>query len=193
MRFRSRFLGLLVACSSLAPAYSLAQESKDQPEKLTPDGPGPVHERLSDLAGKWDVAIQYKLGEKVQDGKATCEAKWILDGRFLQQDYHSRFQGKPFHVLQILGYDNQKKKFIELMMDTMSTSVLHNEGEISEDGKVITNQGESRDPMTKKPIKLRTRYTISDRDHFTLEWYRVDEGGKEEKTVTLRHSRTKPD
>jgi hypothetical protein len=193
MRFRSRFWALLAACLSLVPAQSLAQATKDQPQRPTPDGPGPVHARLQDLAGKWDVAIQYKLGEKVQEGKATCDAQWILGGRFLQQDYHSRFQGKPFHVLQILGYDNQKKKFIELMMDTMSTSVLHNEGEISEDGKVITNQGESRDPTSKKPYKLRTRYTIADRDHFTLEWYRVEEGGKEEKTVTLRHSRKKPE
>jgi len=191
MRFCRRFSAILAVSLSLVPANLLAQQNKDRSTEVTPDGPGPVHRRLDDLVGDWDVAIQYKIGEKVQEGKATCDAKWILGGRFLQQDYHSRFQGQPFHVLQILGYDNQKKKFIELMMDTMSTSVLHNEGEISEDGKVITNQGESRDPTTKKPVKLRTRYTITDHDHFTLEWYRVDEGGKEEKTVTLRHSRKK--
>ncbi len=113
MRFRSRFIAAFVACLALLPARSPAQERKHQP-KLTPDGPGPLHQRLDDLAGKWDVAVQYKLGNKVQNGTATCEANWILDGRFLQQDYHSQLQGKPFHVLQILGYDNQRKKFMSL-------------------------------------------------------------------------------
>ncbi len=162
--------------------------AQGEPRKLTSDVPGPVHQRLDDLAGAWDVAIQYKLGKNVQNGKATCDAKWILGGRFLQQDYHSRFQGEPYHVMQILGYDNQKKKVIELKMDTMSTGVLHNEGEISEDGKVITNMGESLDPRTKKPYKLRTVYTITDRDHFTLEWYRINDGGAGEKVVTLTHA-----
>jgi hypothetical protein len=191
MPFRCRFSAIFAACLSLAPAGSLAQERREEPRKLTPDVPGPVHQRLDDLAGAWDVAIQYKLGKNVQNGKATCDARLILGGRFLQQDYHSRFQGEPYHVMQILGYDNQKKKVIELKMDTMSTGVLHNEGEISEDGKVITNLGESLDPRTKKPYKLRTVYTIADRDHFTLEWYRIDDAGTGEKVVTLTHVRKK--
>jgi len=173
------------------PVVSLGQESKDRPAKLAPDAPGPVHQRLNEMVGRWDVAIQYKLGKNVQNGKATCDAKLILGGRFLQQDYNSLFQGQPFQVMQILGYDNQKKKVIELMMDTMSTSVLHNEGQVSEDGKVITNTGESLDPRTKKPYKLRTVYTIADHDHFTLEWYRIDEGAADEKVVTLTHARRK--
>jgi hypothetical protein len=188
---RSLLIAVFAASLSLAPAHLLAQERKEESATLTPDGPGPVHKCLNAMAGKWDVAIQYKLGDKVQNGKATCEAKWILDGLFLQQNYHSRFQGKPFHVMQILGYDNEKKKFIELKMDTMSTSVLHNEGEISADGKVITNVGEAWDPRTRKPYKLRTVYTITDPDHFTLEWYHIEEGVADEKVVTMSHSRSK--
>ncbi len=191
MRFRSGFFALAAVSLSWLPASSLAQQSHEEPRKLTPDKPGPVHERLNELAGNWDVAIQYKLGKNVQNGNATCEARWILGGRFLQQDYKSIFQGQPFHVMQILGYDNQKKKVIELKMDTMSTSLLHNEGEISEDGRVITNLGEGVDLKTTKPYKLRTVYTIADHDHFTLEWYRIGEGATGEKVVTLSHSRKK--
>ena len=55
---------------------------------------GPVHKRLGELAGTWDVAVRYIIGDKQHEGKATCEAKMILDGRFLQQDYTSRFQGQ---------------------------------------------------------------------------------------------------
>jgi Protein of unknown function (DUF1579) len=77
------------------------------------------------------------------------------------------------------------------MMDTLSTGVLHNEGSISEDGKVITNLGESLDPATGKPYKLRTVTTILDRDHFTLEWFRPDDGGKENRVVSMSHTRKK--
>ena len=191
MRFPRILIAAFALSLSLMPASLLAQQSKDQPAEPAADDPGPMHQRLGELAGTWEVAIQYKLGDKVHNGDATCEAKLILDGRFLQQDYHSLFQGKPFHVMQILGFDNQKKKFVELMMDTMGTGILHNEGDISADGKVITNEGESRDPTTKKPFKLRTVYTFADHDHFTLEWYEVKDGDKAEKTVTLRHSRKK--
>jgi hypothetical protein len=55
--------------------------------------------------------------------------------------------------------------------------------------KVITNTGEGWDARTKKPYNLRTVYTITDHDHFTLEWYRIGEGAADEKVVTLTHSR----
>ena len=77
------------------------------------------------------------------------------------------------------------------MMDTMGTGVLHNEGTISEDGKVISNSGESIDPQTGKPSRLHTVTTIIDRDNFTLEWFQVDGAGKETKVVTLTHKRKK--
>lgn len=66
------------------------------------------------------MALLYTLGDKEHTGQASCEAKWILDGRFLQQEYHSRFQGKLFHVVQLLGYDNPRKKTIEIMMDNLN-------------------------------------------------------------------------
>jgi hypothetical protein len=138
------------------------------------------------------VALRYKLGDKEQEGTASCEAKLILDGRFLQQDYNSRFQGKPFHVVQLLGYDNSRKKTIEIMIDNLSTSLMHNEGSISDDGKVITNIGGSEDPITRKPYKLRTVTTIVDHDHFTLEWFRTDAGAGEERVVGMSHTRKKP-
>ena len=189
---RTRWLALWVIVLLVPAAGVFAQEKTDQPSRVAADVPGPVHKHLSELAGSWDVAIQYKLADKEQDGTASCDATMILGGRFLQQTYKSKFQGEPFEVLQILGYDNEKHKTIEIMMDTMGTGLLHNEGTISEDGTVITNLGESRDPRTKKRFKLRTVYTIADRDHFQLEWYRTNEGVAEEKVVTLSHTRKKP-
>jgi Protein of unknown function (DUF1579) len=175
----------------LAPPFGNAQEDRKKSQAEHGDAPGPVHHRLDDLAGTWDVVVRYTIGDKEHEGTANCEAKWILDGRFLEQVYKSRFQGKPYEVIQLLGYDNVGKKTIEIKLDNMSTGIMHNEGSISEDGNVITNVGKSLDPATGKPYKLRTVTTVVDHDHFTLEWYGTEEGGKEAKVVSMSHTRKK--
>jgi hypothetical protein len=184
---RGAALGALLLC----PAIGAAQEKKGKPANFVGDGPGKVHQQMEPMVGSWDVDVTYIFGGRENHGKAKCEAKWILDGRFLEQEYKSSIMGQPFTVLQHLGYDNKKKKTIELKMDNMSTAVQHNEGTISEDGKTITNEGESLDPMTGKAVKLRTVYTIVDSDHFKLEWFMVGADGKAEKIVSMTHSRRK--
>ena len=76
-------------------------------------------------------------------------------------------------------------------MDNMDTGVLHTEGSISADEKVITNIGERTDPLTGKTGRLRTVTTIIDKDHYTLEWFLTGADSKEQKTVTLIHTRKK--
>jgi len=41
-------------------------------------------------------------------------------------------------VLQMIGYDRQKKKVFEVKMDNMDTGVVHNEGTFADDGKQFT-------------------------------------------------------
>jgi hypothetical protein len=191
MRSLVRRAALIVLGLVVPLAISHGQEDRKQSPAVNADVPGAAHQRLGDLAGTWDVVIRYKLGDKEHEGKASCEAKWILDGRFLQQDYKSNFQGKPYKVIQLLGYDSVGKKSIEIKLDNLSTGVMHNEGSISEDGKIITNLGKSLDPATGKPYKLRTVTTIVDHDHFTLEWFGTEDGGKESRVVSMTHTRKK--
>ena len=154
MRFAVRLYGFAAAVFFLAPCTGTSQEKKAKPAEIPADEPGLVHKQLAPLAGSWDVEITYIINGKEHKGKVRCESKWILEGRFLQQDYKSMLQGKPFYVLQLVGYDNQKKKTIEIVMNSMRTGVLHSEGSISADGRVITNLGESLHPATGKPTKL---------------------------------------
>ncbi len=191
MRLRHRLFAGTAVGLALFATVGFGQNEKTKQPTANAAAPGPIHERLAELAGSWDVSTRYIMGDKENEGKAKCEAKMILGGRFLQQDYTSRIQGEPFLVLQLWGYDNAKKKSIEIMMDTMGTGVLHNEGTVSDDGKVITNMGETHDPATGKPSKLRTVATLIDRDNFVIEWFSTEEGGKEKKVVTLSHKRRK--
>jgi hypothetical protein len=191
MSFLTKVAALLVLSALATTRIGYAQDDRPKGRTENADAPGPVHERLGDLAGSWDVKIRYNMGDKEHEGTANCEAKWILDGRFLQQVYKSQFQGKPFEVVQLLGYDSVGKKSIEIKLDNLSTGVLHNEGSVSDDGKVITNFGKSIDPATGKPYKLRTVTTIVDHDHFTLEWYGTEDGGTESRVVSMSHTRKK--
>jgi hypothetical protein len=146
---------------------------------------------LDTLAGSWDVAIHYKLGPgQERNGTARCEAKWILDNHFLQQEYQSRMNGKPFTVIQWLGYDDAKQKVVEIHLNSMN-GVHFNEGSVSADGKVFTQLGTVTDGQTKKPSTLRTVYTIMDNDHFTLDWYTTGPDGKEDRSVSMTHKRRK--
>jgi hypothetical protein len=154
--------------------------------------PGEEHKKLAALAGDWDVSVTFVIGAgKEAKGTAKCEAKMVLDGRFLHQKYDSVFMGKPFVVEQYLGFDRQKGKFVELYMNSMTTGIMHNEGEISKDGKTIAFTGKKVDDATGKEGKIRTVYTLSDPDNFILEWFLTGPDGKEAKGVTLTHKRKK--
>jgi hypothetical protein len=178
------------AVLALVPASHLpAQETKAQRD---PDFPTEQHKRLNVLVGSWDVVIRYRAGPgKEADGKAQCETAWVLDRHALRQEYKSDFNGRPLTVLQMLGYNSRKQKFFEFKLDSMDTGALFNEGASSDDGKVITLEGERTDPATGKTGKLRTVTTIEDPDHYTLEWFLIDADGKAEKGVTLKHTRSK--
>jgi len=181
----------IVTAALLLPLAGSAQDGNNKPTSAQGDAPGPVHKQMDVLAGSWDVDVKYVIAGQAHHGKAKCETRWVLEGRFLQQEYKSKFMGKPFEVLQILGYDNHKKRTIEIMMDSLGTGVLHNEGSISKDGAVISNEGESLDPATGKNSKLHTVTTILDKDHYTLDWFKPGADGKEEKVVSMTHTRRK--
>ncbi len=183
--------GIVAAVLFLFPGTGMTQENKAKRAEIPADEPGAVHKQLAPLAGSWDVDITYVINGKEHKGKVRCEAKWILDGRFLQQDYTSTLQGKPFYVLQLVGFDNHKKKTIEIVMNSMSTGVLHSEGSISADGKVITNLGAEVNPATGESTKLRTVTTLIDQDHYTLEWFNPGADGKDVKGVSMTHTRRK--
>jgi hypothetical protein len=183
----TRRWGIGVSLSTMALFIGFAT-ADDKPKAF----PTEQHKQLDVLAGNWDVAITFKFGGQERQGKATCESKWMLDGKHLHQQYQSSMNGRPFTVVQVLGYDANRKKFFELKLDNMDTGVMHNEGTISADGKTLSMRGDRTDPMTGQTGKMRTVTTITDKDHYTLEWYMVAPDGKEEKTVTLVHTRKKP-
>ena len=190
----ARIVTLIVAATVVVVTGVTPSTAQDKPamdkkmaEMMKNTEPGEQHKLLDMFVGNWDIVVRFRYGGGPErEGKAASAAKWILDGRFIQQDFTSQI-GQV--TLQFVGFDNQKKKFFEVKMDNRDTGVLYTEGTASADGKTITNVGIRTDPMTGETNKLRTVTTIGDRDHYTVEWFLTGKDGKEEKTVTMIHTR----
>jgi uncharacterized protein YndB with AHSA1/START domain len=158
--------------------------------KLNLNEPGEEHKVLELFAGIWDVTLTIPIGpNKFMNGKSRCEAKWVMDGRFLRQEYSSTFQGKPLTVVRYLGFDRHKGMFVEIHFESTHTDVMHSEGVIAEDCKTITCVGRHVDIAAAKEVTVRTVTTFRDKNTFTLQMIYTDNDGKESKTVTLTHKR----
>jgi hypothetical protein len=156
--------------------------------------PGPYHKYLEPLVGSWDCTSKMWMDPSAppQESKATSEKKWILGGRFVQEEASGEMNGMPFHGLGLTGYDNISNKFNFVWLDEMGTSVMYITGACDSTGKVITMYGSYPDPMTnmqEKKYKVVTR--IVDNDHHLFEMYNIGTDGKEFKTLELSYTRKK--
>lgn len=210
---------LLCAMTGLIGLPTLAQDSKPadkKPEGQAPAGnqapseaeaammemfmklaaPGPHHEQLKPLAGKWETAGRFRMDPQAPwtENKSKCTTEWILGGRFLNQ----RVTGEPimpgqpaFEGFGIIGYDNQLQKFVFAWMDNMGTMIMTGEGTGDAAGKVITFKSEFLDPMSNQKTWMKLVYRIENQDKYVLEIYGPDQTGKEFLTMEMVNTRVK--
>lgn len=155
--------------------------------------PGEHHKFLEPMVGNWDIVTRWWMdpGAPVNESKATSECKWILGGRFMQEDVAGNMSGMPFHGMALTGYDNYKQKYISLWADEMSTSLLIGEGAIDATGKVITVGGSYDDYMTGKTIKYKNIIRIIDNSKRVMEMYNIGDDGREFKSMEITYTRKK--
>lgn len=179
---RTLIPGSIILLAALAVAPVRAQNALPDVLKT-----GAGHHRLDSLVGNWDVAVRFRYGGGPErTGRATANIAWILDGRVLRQEYHA---DSGQETLQLYGFDNQRGAYYLIKFDNFDTGVLHAEGGVSADGRVITTIGDRIDPMTGKSASVRIVLTIVDRNHFTSEWLSRTSDGREERTVLMDHIR----
>src|SRR5271167_1771162 len=69
--------------------------------------PGPEHKALNAFAGDWKAEVKCWMQQGDQQpsvSQATSKVRWILGGRFLEEDFHGEVMGKPFSGLGLLGF-----------------------------------------------------------------------------------------
>lgn len=152
--------------------------------------PGAPHAHLMALAGSWTVKAKEWMapGAPPTESTGTVEMRSLLGGRFLQQDFTGTMMGQPYQGHGITGYDNHRKKYVSIWMDSMSTAPFIMEGAASADGKTITLHG-SHDMPGGGSMTHRAVWISPDANHQTFEMYGAHGQEKEEKEMELVYTR----
>jgi hypothetical protein len=156
--------------------------------------PGQYHKYLEPLVGSWNCTTKMWMDPSAppQESKATGETKWILGGRFIQEDASGIMDSMPFHGMGITGYDNIKNEFVAFWIDEMGTSFMLTSGKCDSTGKVITMYGSWTDPMSNMAEKkFKSVMHIIDNDRHVSEMYDTGQDGKEFKTFEITYTRKK--
>jgi len=145
--------------------------------------PGEHHKLLQSSVGTWDVTTKIWMDPAAPPSltKGTSECKWVLDGRFVMEDFKSEFpmgamtggqvKNIPWYGMGLFGYDNFRNMYVGCWADTMGTQLLTMKGTASPDGKTFTYYGEMDEPelsMIGRTVKYQTKYIDNDTHVFTI-------------------------
>lgn len=186
---------------TLVAGFALASEKSDKKadpqmeemmKKVAAAGKvGPEHKALEALVGDWNAEVKLWMDPSAPPNvtKGSAKSKWILGGRFVQQEFKGEFMGKPFQGMGLTGYDNMKKKYSSFWVDDVSTAMHISEGGAENAGKAITLEGKYDCAITgekDKPSKQVVR--IVSRDKHIYEMYDPSQGVNA-KTMEITYTR----
>jgi hypothetical protein len=155
--------------------------------------PAEGHKKLDVLAGTWTAknSMWMEPGKPPSVSEGTAEHKWVLGGRFLEQRYEGTFMNMPFSGLGYTGYDNYKKKYLSVWMDTLGTVMMHSTGSFNASGKVLSSSARMDDFTTGKVMTIREKMTIASKDEMLFEMFMPGPDGKEFRMMEIRYTRKK--
>jgi hypothetical protein len=92
--------------------------------------PGEWHAALEPMVGSFHARTTFVRAKgdppSVSDG--TSENRLVLGGRYLEQVYRGTSMGMPFEGIGYTGYENVRKRYIGVWMDTFGTSLMYSVG-----------------------------------------------------------------
>ncbi len=192
-------LAVTTLCVVLTVSTALAKDKKSE-KQMDPQAmmelyktlatPGEPHKQLANLAGSWTTKTKSWMepGKPPMESTGSAEMKTLLDGRFLQQEFTGEMMGQPFSGMGIEAYDNLRKKYVSVWIDTMGTGIFMMDGTASADGKIITYRGQHDEPggghMTHRAI-----WKLVDANTQTFEMYGSHGHGKEMKDLEITYTR----
>lgn len=143
--------------------------------------PTETHAHMMKGAGKWSMKTKMRFTPDMPWDESTSqiETTSIMGGRYLFEKVNGSAGGQPFEGMNIIGYDNFKKKHFYSWIDNMGTGVFYAEGDMAADGKSITYWSEGPDFMTGKMKKTRSVMKYDSDDQHTIEMYDNGPDGKE--------------
>lgn len=167
-------------------------EKQEMKKKMEAAGtPGPAHKALEPLVGNWKAEVKCWMepGGQPNISQGTAKVSWILNGRYLEGEFHGEMMGKPFTGRSLMGYDNFKQTFNTVWISDMQTSILTCEGKGDAGYKTLTLEGKSACAASgEKDVPIKTVYKILGPDKHIFEMYDASKG---ENTKTMEITYTK--
>jgi Protein of unknown function (DUF1579) len=164
-------------------------EKQEMQKKMEAAGtPGPAHKALEAFVGNWKAEVKCwcEPGGSPKVSQGTAKASWILNGHFLEEEFHGEMMGKPFTGRRLMGFDNIKQTYNTVWVSDMQTSILTNEGKSEHGNKVITLEGKSNCPASgQKDIPIKTVFRVISPDKYVFEMFN-DSAKKMEITYTRK-------
>jgi hypothetical protein len=149
-----------------------------------PGGPPlPEHKVLAQQEGEWVADVT--LTVPGPDGNTTTakskgvETNRLLGGKWLLSNFKGEFFNMPFEGHGQNGYDAKKGKYVASWVDSITSRIEHLEGTYDEKSKTLTMSGETEEPGSGKPMKLRMETQFKDDGTRTFTEYVQAEGQKE--------------
>ncbi len=136
--------------------------------------PGPAHKALDAFIGDWNAEVKSwcKPDGPPDVSQGTSKVAWILDGHYVQADFHGEMIGKAFTGQTLMGYDNIQERFNSVWISDMQTSMLVNSGKGENGNKVITLEGTSGCAGTgRNDIPIKTIYRVINPDRYVFEMF----------------------
>ena len=191
MRIRTTLLAIAVAVGLGWTANDVF--SQDQPEEGAPAGPdqaeimrkwsefmtpGEPHQAMAARTGTWSGdATLYESGTE-STSRTTYERSMILGGRYLVEDVTGAWSGMPFQGRAIVGFDNHRKEYFSIWVDSFGTGYMAFRGKKAKDGS-IHMATEPQEDFLGRTSSYRTVTTYPDANTETFEMFHIDAEGKE--------------
>lgn len=175
----------LAAAGTLIAGLALA-ENKSATPKVDPQtaemmkkaevamAPGAGHKALETFVGSWSAEVKTWMapGQPPTVSKGTAKSTWVMNGRYVQEEFSGEMMGTPFRGMSLTGYDNVRQKYRSVWIDDMSTSMVTSEGDADAAGKVFTFGGDYACAMTGEKNKKSTLiYRVISKDKHVFEMH----------------------
>lgn len=156
--------------------------------------PGKYHKWLATFDGVWkgDVKMWMDPTQDPQTSTMKTKNEMIMNGLYQKSTHSGEMMGMPFTGEGLVAYDNSKKKFVSTWIDSMGSGIMHMEGQVDDDDKVMTLVGPMADPMTGKDMTVKQVLTYISEDKHSFEMYMTMDG-QEFKTMEIMYTRKDKD
>ena len=156
-------------------------------------GPDEHHERLAPFVGTFKAVVKMWMGPgEPLASTGVMTNTMALDGRFLQQVYEGDPGESPFPDFQgrgYWGYNHLTSKYEGFWIDTASTIMQTDTGDVDESGTVWTMIGSMPGKQPGTTTKKKSVITLKDHDHHSIVMYFEGPDGGEFKGMEIQYTR----